>query len=116
MRLLFLTLIVGSLSGCSAHGKEISYDQMKRFERGKSTYNDVINAFGDPHQVTVLPDETEMLCYHYQKIAVHPETFIPVVGALVGGADVRMDLTCFNFDNQRVLQSYTTTSSQTGRN
>ncbi|WP_240975298.1 hypothetical protein [Paraburkholderia aromaticivorans] len=44
----------------------------------------------------------------------HPESFLPFIGALVGGADTRSSAAVFLFDTHGVLKSASTTTSNVG--
>jgi hypothetical protein len=101
-------------AACVAGGTQVKESQLSQFHKGKTTVSEVVNALGDPNTNSLLPDGSRMLCYAYVQAAARPETFIPIVGAFVGGADSRSNTTCFQFADNGILKGYTSTSSKFG--
>ena len=112
--LLIYALPAISLSACVAGGTQVKESQLSQFHKGKTTIREVVDALGDPNTNSLLPDGSRMLCYAYVQAAARPETFIPIVGAFVGGADSRSNTTCFQFAENGILKGYTSTSSKFG--
>lgn len=52
--------------------------------------------------------------YTYIQAQARPESFIPIIGPLVGGADSHFSNVSLTFDQNGVLQSYSSTQSQFG--
>ncbi|HEX9465470.1 MAG TPA: hypothetical protein VGB82_22940 [Alphaproteobacteria bacterium] len=103
-----------TLFGCVASGVRVTEDQVKQFERGKSTYDEVIAKLGQPNHTMTLGNGMRVVTYSYVEAAARPATFIPIVGPLVGGADARSNGASFTFDPRGILITYTISSSQTG--
>jgi hypothetical protein len=54
------------------------------------------------------------LGYTYIQAQARPESFIPIIGPLVGGADSHFSNVSLTFDRNGVLESYSSTQSQFG--
>jgi hypothetical protein len=101
-------------SGCMAAGTQVQEAQLTQFHKGHTTTDQVTSALGDPNSNTILPDGSRLLCYTYVQATVRPETFIPIVGGFVGGADTHSNATCFQFAENGIMKGYTATTSQAG--
>jgi len=112
-RLLVALLSVG-LIGCAATGVRVDESQLSHFQKGKTTYAEVVAALGQPTTTSVLSDGRRLALYSYAEAQARPETFIPIIGPLVGGADTRSSMVSFQFDEAGILQSYSSSQSQYG--
>jgi hypothetical protein len=63
---------------------------------------------------TALDDGSTLLVYTFVTSRPHPESFLPFIGSLVGGADTRSSATVFLFDAHGMLKSASTTTSNVG--
>jgi hypothetical protein len=63
---------------------------------------------------TLLPDGRRMDIYSYTHATTRASTFIPIVGAVVGGADVRGSTVTLTYDANGVLANYSASSMQSG--
>jgi hypothetical protein len=63
---------------------------------------------------TALDDGSTLLVYTFVTSRPHPESFLPFIGSLVGGADTRSSVAVFLFDAHGVLKSASTTTSNVG--
>lgn len=113
MRWLCIALSL-ALSGCAASGVQVKEEQLAQFKQGQTTLPDVVKALGQPNHQTLMPNGSRLLIYSYAQIQTRPETFIPVVGAFVGGADMKTNSATFMFDKNGVLQSMSASSGATG--
>ncbi|SHM05116.1 Beta-barrel assembly machine subunit BamE [Nitrosospira sp. Nsp11] len=102
-----------ALSACATVGKEISQDQLAGFKEGVTTVNDVIERLGAPTSTTVSSGRTVMV-YSFMHSQARPASFIPIVGAFAGGADVRSTMVSFVFGDNGKLERYSHTSTKTG--
>jgi hypothetical protein len=87
---------------------------LQAFEKGKTTYQEVVTRLGPPTSNTLLGDGRRMIFYNYMQAQARPENFIPLIGPFVGGADARASLVSLTFDQNGVLQTYTASESQNG--
>src|SRR5882757_4441545 len=75
------------LAGCVAGGVKVEERQLASFQKGQTTYAQVVGRLGAPTSSTLMPDGRRMIIYTYVQTQARPESFIPIVGAFVGGAD-----------------------------
>lgn len=87
---------------------------VRSFEVGKTTYQDVVRKLGEPTQRMVSADGSKQAFYMYVEAQARPETFIPIVGAFVGGSDARSNSASFFFDKNDILTDYRSSSGAMG--
>ncbi|MBB5463583.1 hypothetical protein [Paraburkholderia sp. Cpub6] len=87
---------------------------MAIFRRGVTTLQEVTATLGPASVQTALDDGSMLLVYTYVTSRPHPENYIPIIGALVGGADTHTSAAVFLFDARGVLKSANTTTSNVG--
>lgn len=101
------------LAACATSGIKVSDQQIAAFERGKTTYPEVIAALGEP-TFQMNNGALRVASYGSSTVRTRPQTFIPFVGAFVGGADMRTSSVTFTFDRNDVLQNVSSSSSAVG--
>jgi hypothetical protein len=112
---LVVGLLCGALlAGCMSTGVEVRSDQMSSFKPGATTIQDVTATLGPASVQTALDDGSTLLVYMFVTSRPHPESFLPLIGSLVGGADTRSSATVFLFDVHGILKSASTTTSKVG--
>ena len=114
MKKLLLPALLLTLAACASSGVKIDQAKIEALQKGKTTYAEVLQSFGKPTSNTVLSDGSRMVFYNYFGVQTHPETFIPVVGAFVGGADSEHSIVTLNFDKSGVLKDYTASEGGSG--
>jgi outer membrane protein assembly factor BamE (lipoprotein component of BamABCDE complex) len=116
MRFISLFIAILSLSACMSMGKKVDQEKVSQFVKGKTTYAEVVQELGKPTQSTIHSDGTRTALYTYVQSQAKAASFIPIVGAFMGGADVESTTTTLSFDKKSVLTSYTATEggSSTG--
>lgn len=107
-------MIALSLSGCAASGTQVKESQVSQFEKGKTTIVDVVGKLGAPQYQTNQSNGSKILVYSYAQVQTRPETFIPFVGAFVGGADMKTNSATFVFDKDGFLQSTSSSAGASG--
>lgn len=85
------------MAGCATSGVKIDRGQAAALQPGSTTYADVVARFGPPTSEMVLGGGARMLTYSYVSASARPESFIPIVGAFVGGADSESQAVMFRF-------------------
>ncbi|WP_207000674.1 hypothetical protein [Trinickia mobilis] len=111
--ILALSLCV-ALAGCVSSGVEVKPEQTSDFRAGVTTRQEVISRLGTPTTQATLPDGSTMLVYSFSAAQARPASFIPILGAFVGGADARSSMVSFQFTPAGVLKGSSSTSSQSG--
>ena len=108
-------LLCGALlAGCVSAGVEVSPEQMSKFKPGVTTRQEVITALGPASVQTALDDGSTLLVYTYVKSRPHPESYLPLIGSLVGGADTHSSAAVFLFNPNGILKSENNTASNVG--
>ncbi|MFM0149508.1 hypothetical protein, partial [Paraburkholderia sp. RL18-085-BIA-A] len=108
-------LLCGALlAGCVSAGVEVRPEQMANFRHGVTTLQDVVTALGPASAETALDDGSTLLVYTYVTSRPHPESYLPFIGSLVGGADTHSSAAVFLFDPHGILKSANTTASNVG--
>jgi outer membrane protein assembly factor BamE (lipoprotein component of BamABCDE complex) len=102
------------VSALMSTGREVTQDQLARFQRGVTTQDEVIAKLGQPTSSTISASGQRELAYVFMHTQVRPETFIPIVGSFVGGGDTRMSQVVFTFDPAGKLVDYRATESNVG--
>lgn len=100
-----------TLTARASAGTRVSQEQVDKFERGKTTYTEVVAALGRPNANTMSADGNRIAVYSHSQAAARPETFIPIVGAFVGGADAQASTVLFRFNREGVLVDWQTSQS-----
>jgi len=111
--LLFAGVLV-ALPGCSSSGVYVSEEQISQYQRGETHISDVIQELGQPTTRSVNDKGETTIMYIYSEATVRPETFIPYVGGLVGGTDSRSNAVSLIFNQEGVMQSYSSSGTQMG--
>jgi hypothetical protein len=108
-------LLCGALlAGCMSTGVEVRSEQMSSFRPGVTTFQNVTATLGPASVQTALDDGSTLLVYMFVTSRPRPESFLPFIGSLVGGADTRSSATVFLFDVHGILKSASTTTSNVG--
>jgi hypothetical protein len=110
---LFVACICLLGAACAASGVQVKEEQLAQFEVGKATTADVVTALGQPNQNILMPDGSRMLLYSYAEVQTRPETFIPIAGAFVGGANIRTNSVMLRFAPSGVLLTKSASSGST---
>ena len=106
---------VVALAGCaSSSGVKVTDEQVAALQPGVTTEQDVLARFGQPSMRTRLADGTVMLMYHHAETYVKGATFVPVVGMMAGGMEVRSSAVTLNFDATGKLVSTASHMGQYG--
>ena len=116
MRLLPVLAMLAAFSAtaCTTIGKQLDPVAVATLKPGQSTYADVISKLGPPTSESMTTTGSKVALYYYSHTAARPESFIPFIGPLVGGADSRSNTVIFNFDPAGVLAGISSNNSKVG--
>ena len=89
-RFILPLVITMTLSSCASAGNQALKNETQESLRsalikGKTTKQDVLNRFGEPHSRTTEDSDEELWVYSMLNSQMSATTFIPVVGMLTGG-------------------------------
>ncbi len=106
------------LTACASTGVKVDQSKLSILAKGKTTYEEAIQAFGKPTNIIMLDDGTKIVSYNFMSYQARPETFIPVIGAMAGGVDTETSFLNMTFDQNNVLQKFSSSQGGmgTGRN
>lgn len=99
------------LAACASTGVDVRPEQMSNFLPGFSTIDDVTTQLGTPTSQVTLKSGSTVLIYSFATSRPHPESFIPFIGPLFAGGNVRSSTVLFEFDENGVLSSLRRTTS-----
>lgn len=102
MKNYLLPLIVAALTGCASYGVMVSDKQAAQFKRGEATEAQIIAALGKPTTVTTT-NGIRMLVYTGVQAQARAESFIPLIGPLVGGTDSQVSQVMFKLNEHSIL-------------
>jgi len=114
MRRMSVLAIVAIVSACAATGVQITEEQLSFLKPGKTTIEEAVANLGQPNMNMRKPDGTRMISYVYSEAQARPETFVPIVGAFIGGVDARSNVVMLQFDRDGRLMTHTASSSMFG--
>src|SRR5438132_8898818 len=109
MRYVSVIVALFAFTACVSMGTKVDQDKLAQFQRGKTTYAEVIQQLGKPTQSTVNSDGTRKVVYTYMQSQAKAANFIPIVGAFAGGADTENTNVMLDFDRDSVLTNYSAT-------
>lgn len=104
------------LAGCASSGTKVTEAQAGQFTKGQSTETQVIAALGAPSSSTRAADGSRTDVYVYTHAQARAASFIPIVGALAGGADATTTMVSFHFSPEGILRDWTSTAANAGVN
>lgn len=101
------------LVGCAATGKRVEEGQLLQFEKGKTTYYEVVAALGRPSASILTDTGTRQVLYTYSQVQLHWQNFVPLLDRLHQGSEAETTTVQLDFDAHSVLVSYSATTSHT---
>ncbi|WP_454767187.1 hypothetical protein [Cupriavidus campinensis] len=99
------------LVACVSTGVDVKPENLSNFMLGFSTLDDVTTQLGAPTTQATLRDGSTIVIYSFATSRPHPESFIPFVGPLFSGGEIRSSMVLFEFDQNGVLRSQRRTTS-----
>jgi len=118
MKNLILAFVaVALLCGCVSYGRKIDQAKVEQIRSGETTRAQVLQLLGSPDQITSTGNGVVMFHYIFVRATPKASTFIPVVGAFAGGANVQNEMVMITFTNNVVrdfLSTYGGNESGTG--
>jgi len=115
-RIYAIVAVCSLMAACVSTGVDVKQEQLANFLPGFSTLDDVTGQLGAPTSQVVLSSGSTILVYSFAASTPHPESFVPFIGPLFAGGEIRSSTVLFEFDANGVLRSErrTTSSSNSG--
>jgi outer membrane protein assembly factor BamE (lipoprotein component of BamABCDE complex) len=116
MKHLYLVLLLAVAAGCASVGRKIDQSKVDQIKKGETTRDQVLKSLGSPDQITKTGDGNVTFLYLYSHASAKGATFIPVVGAFAGGANVQSQFLRVTFGGDGIVSDFasTVTSTETG--
>ena len=112
-KLLVGAMTVLLLCGCMASGVIVNEQQVQQFKRGETTEGQIIAVLGQPTSRSNM-NGRRSISYSGVQAQTRPASFIPYIGGLVGGSDVRHSSYTFSFDANGKLADIVSTEGAMG--
>ncbi|WP_042878695.1 hypothetical protein [Cupriavidus necator] len=106
-----LIVTCAMLVACVSTGVDVKPEHMSNFMLGFSTLDDVTTQLGKPTSQATLGNGSTILIYSFATSRPNPESFIPFIGPLFSGGEIRSSTVLFEFDENGVLRSQRRTTS-----
>lgn len=106
-----MIVVCSLITGCVSTGVDVMPEQLDNFLPGFSTVSDVTGQLGAPTSRAALSNGALILVYSFATSKPHPESFIPFIGPLFAGGQIRSSTVLFEFDQDGVLRSQRRTTS-----
>lgn len=111
IRVRAMIVVCSLMTGCVSTGVDVMPEQLENFLPGFSTIDDVTGQLGAPTSRAALSNGSLILVYSFATSKPHPESFIPFIGPLFAGGNIRSSTVLFEFDQDGVLVSQRRTTS-----
>ena len=95
------------ISGCASVGAPINQKAADQIQEGVTTKDQVAILMGQPYQISRLPNGESAYMYIYSKVSAKASSFIPIVGALVGGSKVDSQNLIVTFNKDGIVKAVT---------
>jgi hypothetical protein len=112
-RVVAICAAVTLLAGCAASGTQVSEQAAFRFKEGVTTEAEIVQRLGPPTSVHV-GQGLRWISYAGTQYQLKPASFIPIVGAFAGGADVQVSVATYEIDQAGRLVKIVYSGSSTG--
>lgn len=118
MKLATIGLFLILVTGCASVGRKLDESKIDQIKKGKTTRQEVLALVGSPDQMTHNGSGETTFTYLYARATATPATYIPIVGAFAGGANVQHQMLMVTFGSdgfvKDFISSYGATESGTG--
>ena len=113
LRYVLLVFLGVCLAGCVSSGRKIDQAAVGTIKKGETTRAQVINLLGSPEFITRTGSGDTVYLYNYTRATAKPATFIPYIGAFVGGANYQHQMTSVTFGPDGVVKDFSSTQGST---
>ena len=115
-RIIGLLMVMFLSYGCASIGHQINQGAVDSIVKGKTTQQQILLSLGSPDLITKTGNGNTVYVYRYARAAARPESFIPLIGAFVGGVDVQGQMTRVTFGPDGTVKDFVSTQSGTELN
>ncbi len=112
MKYIRLLLLVLPLSACGmSSGTSVDNNKLASYKVGETPCRQITADQGSPDSKVSKSDGTIILSYARTHVAARPESYIPIIGGFVGGADSQINKVEFTCNALGTLQDINTTEA-----
>ena len=105
-----LTIVIAALlTGCASVGHKLDETKVAQIKKGITTREQVLQLVGSPDQITRDGNGNVTFQYLYCRATAKASSFIPVVGAFAGGANVQNQMLMVTFGPNSVVNDLIST-------
>ncbi len=117
MKVLICLTLSFFLTACASVGNKIDRTYVDRIEKGVTTEAEIRGQLGNPMSVGVNANGEKIMTYMHVASKARPESFIPIAGLFVGGADSETTMFIITLDSDTgVVKDWNYSQSNTGVN
>lgn len=110
---IFVLVCLLLVAGCLSAGRKIDQESVDRIKQGETTKAQVLEWLGSPDRIIRDGRGNETFSYHYVRSTTKPQTFIPIIGPFVGGANVQSQFVSVRFGPNGVVNHLLTSHGAT---
>ena len=92
MRMALCIAAAVAFAGCASSGTKVTADDLKQFQKGVTTEQEVVAKLGNPNATSISDGGVRIDIYSYAHVAANAANFIPIVGLAAGGAQAPLQL------------------------
>ena len=92
--------------GCASSGTKVEQSALSKIIKGKTTKSEVIALLGNPMSAQLTGNGKEIDTWSYAQAQAKGRSFIPVVGAFVGGSDMKLQTFQVILNKNKVVEDY----------
>ncbi len=111
-KLVSLVLAGSLLAGCATVGRKLDPSKVSQVAKGQ-TREQVIALVGSPDQIVKDGSGNTIFTYSYARATAKAESFIPIAGAFMGGANVQNQMLQVTFGPDGVVKDFLSTYGAT---
>jgi len=89
IRFILIAITAAVVAGCASVGKNFDESKVAQIKKGETTEAQLVLMFGEPQNRMVNSEGQSILTWMYTQANIRGESFIPIAGAFVGGADTK---------------------------
>jgi outer membrane protein assembly factor BamE (lipoprotein component of BamABCDE complex) len=113
-----LILILVTMVGCATVGRKVDQSAVEKIIKGETSRSEVIGLIGSPDRIIQPGNGDTIFSYGYTRVSAKATSFIPIVGAFAGGANVQNQMVMITFDKdgivKNIMNTYGSTETDSG--
>ena len=99
-------------SGCAPSGHKLDFVKLQQIEEGVTTKQEIISLLGDPTFITLNPEGSEIITYHYVQAKGKARNFVPVINAISRSTNVKQQIVQVLLNENDIVDKYVYSNSE----